>query len=183
MTTMNGKGQLHIEYWGQDLPYPDAVARQEAAVADVLNGGQEKLFMVEHAPLYTAGSSAIPADYLGYKDIPVYPSGRGGQYTYHGPGQRVAYPILDLRERGRDLRKYIHSLQEWLILTLADFGVEGYRRDEVGVWVDVQGQPHKIAAIGVRVRKWVTFHGIALNVCPDLSHFQGSDLRFHQSRT
>jgi len=151
----------------------DVLAKQEATVQTVFDGGKEKIFMVEHHPVYTAGSSAADDEHLKINDIPVVSAGRGGRYTYHGPGQRVVYPILDLRNRGRDLRKYICDLQKWLINTLAEFGIEAYAADEIGVWVKTPKGEAKIAAIGVRVRKWIAFHGIALNVDPNLEHFKG----------
>lgn len=133
----------------------------------------ETVWLLEHPPLYTAGTSARPADLLTPR-FPVYPAGRGGQYTYHGPGQRVAYVMLDLKQRKPDLRWYVAALEDWLIATLAVFGVRGERRaGRVGIWVATGDTEKKIAAIGVRIRQWVTFHGIALNVNPDLSHFQG----------
>ncbi len=162
-----------LEYVGQDQQYMDVLAKQEATVQTVFDGGKEKIFMVEHHPVYTAGSSAADDEHLKINDIPVVSAGRGGRYTYHGPGQRVVYPILDLRNRGRDLRKYICDLQKWLINTLAEFGIEAYAADEIGVWVKTPKGEAKIAAIGVRVRKWVAFHGIALNVDPNLEHFKG----------
>lgn len=165
---------LLFEQYGTDVPYTACVARQEQQVADILDGkSTEAVFFCEHAPVYTAGSSASEADHLGNNDIPVVPTGRGGKHTYHGPGQRVVYPILDLRTRNRDLRAYICALQEWLTKSLAEFGIEAYCRDEVGVWVKTPKGEAKIAAIGVRVRKWVTFHGIALNVKPNMQHFGG----------
>lgn len=162
-----------LEYVGQNQQYMDVLAKQEATVQTVFDGGKEKVFMVEHHPVYTAGSSAADDEHLKINDIPVVSAGRGGRYTYHGPGQRVVYPILDLRNRGRDLRKYICDLQKWLINTLAEFGIEAYAADEIGVWVKTPKGEAKIAAIGVRVRKWVAFHGIALNVDPNLEHFKG----------
>jgi lipoyl(octanoyl) transferase len=128
----------------------------------------------EHPPLYTAGSSAESGDLLAAHRFPVYHVGRGGKYTYHGPGQRVIYALMDLRARDRDVRAHVWRLEEWVIRVLADFGVIGDRRaDRIGVWVVQGGREEKIAAIGVRVRRWVTFHGLALNVNPDLSHFEG----------
>lgn len=154
--------------------YLAAQALQEEKVAQVVDHtAPEHVFFVEHSPVYTAGSSAKAADYLGINKIPVIRTGRGGEYTYHGPGQRVVYPIIDLRERGRDLRKYITTLQQWLINSLMEFNIDAHTREEVGVWVNTPRGPEKIAAIGVRVRKWVAFHGIALNVHPDMSHFRG----------
>ncbi|MDP2696504.1 lipoyl(octanoyl) transferase LipB [Thalassospira sp.] len=158
------------------VPYPDALAQMEAR-ADAIYGGTagELVWLVEHPPLYTAGTSAAPDDLVDPDRFPVYDAGRGGQYTYHGPGQRTAYLMMDLRVRGRDVRAYVHNLEEWIIRTLALLGVTGERRNgRVGIWVvRDDGREEKIAAIGVRVRRWVTFHGIAINVNPDLSHFGG----------
>jgi lipoyl(octanoyl) transferase len=158
------------------VDYPDAVAAMEARVAAIRAGtAPELVWLVEHPPLYTAGTSARPGDLIDATRFPVYASGRGGQYTYHGPGQRVAYVILDLKRRGGDVRCYVHQLEEWLIATLARFSVRGERREgRVGIWVARHGgREDKIAAIGVRVRHWVSFHGVALNVDCDLSHFSG----------
>ena len=157
------------------VPYPEAVALMEARVEAIRAGrAGELVWLLEHPPLYTAGTSARPEELLDPR-FPVYASGRGGRYTYHGPGQRVAYVMLDLRARGADVRRYVTALEAWLIATLARFGVEGERRDgRVGIWVDRGGgREEKIAAIGVRIRRWVSFHGVALNVDPDLSHFGG----------
>jgi len=158
------------------VPYPDAVAAMEDRVAAIRAGtAPELVWLLEHPPLYTAGTSANPADLLDPDRFPVFPSGRGGQYTYHGPGQRVAYVMLDLSRRGPDLRRFVADLEAWLIQTLACFSVKGEVRDgRVGVWVDRgAGRDDKIAAIGIRVRQWVTFHGVALNVDPDLDHYRG----------
>lgn len=156
--------------------YADAVAHMEARAAAIrADGAPEEVWLVEHPPLYTAGTSAKPADLLTPDRFPVYATGRGGQYTYHGPGQRVAYAMLDLKARGADVRCYVHDLEEWVIRALAQFNVVGERREgRVGIWVDRgDGREDKIAAIGVRVRRWVSFHGIAINVEPELSHFGG----------
>jgi len=164
--------------------YPEAVAAMEARVAAMHEGtAQEHVWLVEHPPLYTAGTSAKVADLLQPDQFPVYTSQRGGEYTYHGPGQRVAYTMLNLNTRGRDVRKFVCRLEEWIIATLADFNVRGERRSgRVGVWVVRPDKPplpdgspaeDKIAAIGIRLRRWISFHGIALNVEPDLSHFNG----------
>ncbi len=155
--------------------YPEAVAAMEARVAAIAAGTEaEEVWLLEHPPLYTAGTSADASDLLAADRFPVYRTGRGGQYTYHGPGQRVAYVMLDLGRRGPDLRKYVRSLEAWIIRSLADFGVVGERRDGlVGVWVATPSGYDKIAAIGIRVRRWVSFHGIAVNVDPDLDHFTG----------
>lgn len=163
------------------VPYPAALAFMEERVAAIRAGtAPECVWLLEHPPLYTAGTSADPADLLEPDRFPVYQTGRGGQYTYHGPGQRVAYVMLDLKRRGGDVRGYVRDLEEWIIRALARFGVKGERRvGRVGIWVDrgqgsgMGGREDKIAAIGVRVRHWVSFHGIALNVDPDLSHFRG----------
>jgi lipoyl(octanoyl) transferase len=151
----------------------------DAEVAAIARGeAPELVWLLEHPPLYTAGTSARDADLIEPDRFPVYRSGRGGQYTYHGPGQRVAYVMLDLKRRGEDIRAFVAALEDWLIATLAEFNVKGERReDRVGVWVrrpeKGQNVEDKIAAIGIRVRHWVTFHGISLNVDPDLSHFSG----------
>lgn len=158
------------------VDYPTAVAFMEQHVAAIRDGrAEEMVWLLEHPPLYTAGTSAKPEDLLTPDRFPVFQSGRGGQYTYHGPGQRVAYVMLDLARRGGDIRRFVTDLETWLIATLSRFGVKGERREgRVGIWVDRGGgREDKIAAIGIRVRRWVSFHGIALNVDPDLSHFAG----------
>jgi lipoyl(octanoyl) transferase len=156
------------------LPYPEAVDFMERRVAAIADGRDSELvWLVEHPPVYTAGTSAKDDDLIDAR-FPVYKTGRGGQFTYHGPGQRVGYVMLNLKPRGGDVRQYVHDLEEWLIRTLARFDVQGERRDgRVGIWVVRGDREDKIAAIGVRVRRWVTFHGVALNVEPDLSHFSG----------
>lgn len=158
------------------VPYPEAVAFMEQRVADIRHGkAPETVWLLEHPALYTAGTSAKPEDLREPERFPVYQTGRGGQYTYHGPGQRVAYVMLNLRERGPDLRAFVCDLEGWAIDTLARFGITGERRDgRVGIWVDRGGgREDKIAAIGVRVRHWVTYHGIAINLNPALEHFSG----------
>jgi len=158
------------------VPYPDAVAAMEARVTDIHAGtAPELVWLLEHPPLYTAGTSARPADLLQPGRLPAYATGRGGQYTYHGPGQRIAYVMLDLQRRRGDLRIYVHNLEAWIIGTLAQFNVRGERRaGRIGIWVArPDGGEDKIAAIGVRVRHWVSFHGVAINVDPDLEHFTG----------
>jgi len=158
------------------VPYEDALAFMEArAAAIALGDADECVWLLEHPPLYTAGTSADSTDLVDPDRFPVYDAGRGGQYTYHGPGQRVAYFMIDLSKRGKDLRKFIYDLEDVIIETLAAFQVKGERRDgRVGVWVDRgAGREDKVAAIGVRVKKWVSFHGIAINVEPDLTHFTG----------
>lgn len=175
-----------IEWRYADAPvdYQDAVAFMERRAAEIRAGtAPECLWFVEHPPLYTAGTRAQPADLVDPGRFPVHASGRGGQYTYHGPGQRVAYVMLNLNERGRDVRRFVCALEDWVIRTLAEFNVKGERRQgRVGVWVvrpdkapNPDGSPHedKIAAIGVKLRRWVSFHGISVNVEPDLSHFGG----------
>ena len=159
------------------VPYPDAVAAMTDRVAGILAGrASEQVWLLEHPPLYTAGTSAKAHDLLDPSGLPVYRSGRGGQYTYHGPGQRVVYVMLDLTARGRrDLRRFVCDLERWLIAVFADFGVAGMRRPgRVGIWVALEdGGEAKIAAVGVRVRRWVTFHGVSLNVGPDLARYRG----------
>lgn len=157
------------------LPYPDAVAAMEARAAAIAEGrAGELVWLVEHPPLYTAGTSAVASELLEPERFPVFATGRGGRHTYHGPGQRVAYVLLDLGARGRDVRRYVAGLEAWIIAALSDFGVTARVIDgKVGVWVDTDAGQAKIAAIGVRVRRWVTFHGLAINVTPDLSHFAG----------
>ena len=156
-------------------PYPDAMARMDAHVQAIAEGREaERVWLLEHPPLYTAGTSAHAEDLVAPDRFPVFKTGRGGQYTYHGPGQRVAYTMLDLRKRSGDVRAFVTALEQWIIDTLDAFNVKGERReDRVGVWVRRGSREDKIAAIGIRVRHWVTFHGISLNVEPDLTHFDG----------
>jgi lipoyl(octanoyl) transferase len=157
-------------------PYPPAVAAMEARAEAVRRGdAAELVWLLEHPPLYTAGARAKPEDLLDPGGLPVFETGRGGELTYHGPGQRVAYVILDLAARGRDVRRYVEGLERWLIAALARFDVVGETREgRVGVWVAREGgREDKIAAIGVRVRRWVSYHGVAVNVAPDLGHFDG----------
>lgn len=158
------------------LPYNDTVRAMETRVAAIRDGtAPELVWLVEHPPLYTAGTSAKAGDLLDGDRFPVHQTGRGGQYTYHGPGQKIAYVMIDLNRHGRDLRAYVRNLEQWVIATLAHFDIAGERRSgRVGIWVDRGGgREDKVAAIGVRVRHWVTYHGIAINVSPDLSHFEG----------
>jgi lipoyl(octanoyl) transferase len=166
------------------VPYLEAVAAMEARAAAIAAGvAPEQVWLLEHPPLYTAGTSAREADLISPDRFPVFRTGRGGEFTYHGPGQRVAYLMLDLNRRGPDLRRYVASLEAWIIATLARFNVTGERReDRIGVWVRRPDRPNlpdgrqleaKIAAIGIRVRRWVTFHGVSLNVDPDLEHYSG----------
>ena len=166
------------------IAYPDALERMEQIVSGLISGNDlEHVWLLEHPELYTAGTSANLSDLIDPGLFPVYSSQRGGQYTYHGPGQRIAYTMLDLNKRGKDVRKYVHSLEEWIIQTLAEFDIKGERRkDRVGVWVVRDDKPptssgqfleDKIAAVGVRLRKWISFHGIAINVNPNLNHYKG----------
>jgi lipoyl(octanoyl) transferase len=157
------------------VDYPFAVARMEAAAAAISAGNaSELIWLLEHPPLYTGGTSAKPQDLLQPGRLPVYTTGRGGQYTYHGPGQRIAYAMLDLKHRGQDVRKFVAGLEQWLIAALAAFGVKGERReDRVGIWVRRGTREDKIAALGIRVRHWVSLHGMSINVAPDLTHFDG----------
>jgi lipoyl(octanoyl) transferase len=159
------------------VDYGDAVAAMDARVAAIAAGrAPERVWLLEHPPLYTAGTSAREADLIDPDRFPVFRSGRGGQFTYHGPGQRVAYVMLDLNRRTPDVRRFVAALESWLIAALAAFTIRGERHeDQVGVWVrrPDKGDHDKIAAIGIRVRHWVTFHGVSLNVDPDLSHFSG----------
>jgi lipoyl(octanoyl) transferase len=158
------------------VPYEEAVGAMERRVAAISAGrSPELVWLLEHPPLYTAGTSARDEDLLTPDRFPVHRTGRGGQFTYHGPGQRVCYVMLDLKPRGQDVRRYVHDLEEWVIRTLDRFNVKGERRDDrIGIWVARGGgREDKIAAIGVRIRRWVTFHGIAINVEPTLEHFSG----------
>jgi lipoyl(octanoyl) transferase len=165
------------------VAYAEAVAAMEARVAEIADGAApEQVWLLEHPPLYTAGTSAKPGDLVEAR-FPVHRTGRGGQFTYHGPGQRVAYVMLDLKRRRPDVRAFVAALEAWLIETLAAFDITGERReDRVGVWAPRPDKPagadgapaeDKIAALGIRVRRWVSFHGVALNVAPDLTHFSG----------
>ena len=167
-----------IEWKYSDAPigYDAAVRLMEARVAAIRAGREpELLWFLEHPPLYTAGTSAKPQDLVDPGRLPVHATGRGGQYTYHGPGQRVVYAMLDLHAGGGDLRAYVCALEQWIIDTLDRFNVRGERRDgRVGVWVERGGgREDKIAALGIRVRRWVSYHGIAINLDPDLSHYAG----------
>lgn len=156
------------------IPYEEALAFMDKRVQAIIHDDADELvWLLEHPPLYTAGTSAHATDLLEAR-FPVYHTGRGGQFTYHGPGQRIAYVMLNLNKRGRDIRQYVLNLETWMIATLARYGVAGVVREgRVGVWVANQHSESKIAAIGVRVRKWVSFHGVALNIAPDLSHYAG----------
>ncbi len=165
------------------VDYEDAIATMEREVALIAEGAKEVIWSLEHPPLYTAGTSAQKEDLVSPDRFPVYKAGRGGQYTYHGPGQRVVYVMLDLNRRGRDIRKFVSQLENWVISTLAEFNIHGEVRDgRVGVWVprpekgrDMNGEilEEKIAAVGIRLKKWVSYHGISININPDLEHFSG----------
>ena len=155
--------------------YPLALARMQSIAAGIRSGTHpERIWLVEHPPLYTAGTSAVPAELVDATRFPVFAAGRGGRYTYHGPGQRVAYVMLDLAARGRDVRCFVAGLEDWIIAALSEFGVAGrIIPGKIGVWVDTFDGPAKVAAIGVRVQRWVSFHGFAINVHPNLDHFTG----------
>jgi len=158
------------------VPYPEAVAQMETRVAAIAAAkARELVWLLEHPPLYTAGTSAKREDLLDAAGLPVFESGRGGQFTYHGPGQRVGYVMMDLRRRGNDVRRFVFDLEEWLIRTLARFNVRGERREgRIGIWVaSSSGKEDKIAALGIRVRRGISFHGVSLNVEPELTHFAG----------
>ncbi|TVV75040.1 lipoyl(octanoyl) transferase LipB [Sphingomonas solaris] len=174
---MNGSDYDGIE-WRVSAgltPYPEALAEMEARAAAIREGtAGELIWLLEHPPLYTAGTSAVAGELLSPTRFPVYRAGRGGRYTYHGPGQRVGYVLLDLEKRGRDVRRFVHALEGWVIATLGELGIAARSEEgRVGIWVGHGAAEAKIGAIGVRVRRWVTLHGFALNVSPDLSHFGG----------
>jgi len=155
--------------------YPDALVAMERRAAAVAAGeAGELIWLVEHPPVYTAGTSADPTELIDPR-FPVFAAGRGGRYTYHGPGQRVVYPVLDLNRRGRDVRRFVHSLEGWMIAALKEIGVASFRAPgRIGIWtIDREGREAKIGAIGVRVRRWVTLHGFSVNLSPDLTHFGG----------
>jgi lipoyl(octanoyl) transferase len=157
------------------VPYPEALADMEARIAAIRQGtAPERIWLLEHPPLYTAGTSADRAELLDPR-FPVHEAGRGGRYTYHGPGQRVGYLNIDLGRRGKDVRNFVHGVEGWIIDTLGDFGVAARRAEgRIGIWTDdLEGREAKIGAIGVRVRRWVTMHGFSVNIAPDLSHFSG----------
>jgi lipoyl(octanoyl) transferase len=157
------------------VPYEEALRFMEERAAAIREGsGSECVWLLEHPPLFTAGTSADPSELFNPQNFPVHEAGRGGRYTYHGPGQRVGYVLLDLEKRGKDIRRFVHSLEGWMIDTLADLGVEAHRAPgRIGIWVGEGANEAKIGALGVRVKRWVTLHGFAINVAPDLSHFSG----------
>lgn len=172
---MSPDANIEWEVAAAPVAYPDAVARMEERLTAIREGGaRELIWLLEHPPLYTGGTSADPAELLTH-DFPVFETGRGGRYTYHGPGQRVGYVMLDLAKRCKDVRCYVHALEGWVIAALARFGVEARRAEgRIGIWCDdLNGQEAKIGAIGVRIRHWVTMHGFSVNIAPDLSHFSG----------
>jgi len=171
---ISAKTRLDWKISDHPVPYPEALAHMEARAEAIAAGkADEQVWLLEHPPIYTAGTSARDEDLIDAR-FPVYRTGRGGQFTYHGPGQRVGYVMLNLKNRKPDVRAYVHDLEQWLIDTLALFGVKGERREgRVGIWVSRGMQEDKIAALGVRIRHWVSFHGVALNVDPDLNHFSG----------
>jgi len=180
-STIDRLGDIEWRISDSPVDYPEAIQFMEQRAADIYSGNApETVWLLEHPPLYTAGTSAVDEELLDHSRFPVYQTGRGGRYTYHGPGQRIAYVMLNLKHRGSDVRCYVHDLEEWVIQTLMQFNIIGERRKgRVGIWVR-RGAPSnpasredKVAAIGVRIRRWVTFHGIAINVEPDLEHFGG----------
>jgi lipoyl(octanoyl) transferase len=157
------------------VPYDEALSFMERRAAAIREGtARECIWLLEHPPLFTAGTSANPAELTNPQQFPVFEAGRGGRYTYHGPGQRVGYVMLDLEKRGKDIRRFVHALEGWMIDTLADLGVAAHRAGgRIGIWVGEGPDEAKIGALGVRVKRWVTLHGFALNVVPDLTHFSG----------
>ena len=174
---MSGKleSDIAVRRAGGQIPYREALEEMDARNRAIAAGeARELLWLLEHPPVYTAGTSAAEAELLDPR-FEVVEAGRGGRYTYHGPGQRIGYVMLDLTRRGRDVRKFVHSLEGWVIDTLSDLGVESWRAEgRIGIWTrDIDGTEAKIGAIGVRVRRWVTMHGFSVNLNPDLSHFAG----------
>ena len=157
------------------VPYDEAFAFMERRAAEIWEGtATECIWLLEHPPLFTAGTSADPAELINPLGFPVYEAGRGGRYTYHGPGQRVGYVMLDLERRGKDIRRFVHSLEGWMIDALGEVGISAHRAEgRIGIWVGEGPSEAKIGALGVRVKRWVTLHGFAINVSPDLSHFTG----------
>ena len=157
------------------IPYETSINVMEQRIKGIREGNERELiWLIEHPPLYTAGTSADASDLISPDRFPVYDAGRGGQYTYHGPGQRIAYVMLDLKKRNSDVRAFVQDMEDWIVDVLAQYQIKGEKREgRVGVWVDRGHREDKIAAIGVRVRRWVSFHGISVNVDPDLSHYSG----------
>ena len=175
-SSLKAENRAPVEWKISDRPvsYPEALAQMDARAAAIAGKeAGELVWLLEHPPIYTAGTSAQDSDLIEAR-FPVYRTGRGGQFTYHGPGQRVGYAMLDLKTRTPDVRAYVRDLEQWLIETLAQFNVKGERREgRVGIWVQRGMREDKIAALGVRIKRWVTLHGVALNVEPDLTHFSG----------
>lgn len=159
----------------EPVSYPEAVTTMEQRAKAIRDeAAPELVWFLEHPPLYTAGTSAKSEDLKDSKNLPVFETGRGGQYTYHGPGQRIVYVMMDLAKRDRDVRVFVTALEQWIIDTLKEFGIHGERRcGRVGIWVTHEGEDQKIAALGIRLRRWVSFHGLAINVSPNLAHFNG----------
>lgn len=172
---MDEPGSIEWRVSDELVPYPQALAFMEERAAAIRAGtAAECVWLLEHPPLFTAGTSADPAELFNPLDFPVFEAGRGGRYTYHGPGQRVGYLLLDLDKRGRDVRRLVHSLEEWIIDALAELGIQAHRSPgRIGIWVGDGAEECKIAALGIRVKRWVTLHGFSINVTPDLSHFSG----------
>lgn len=168
-------GDIEWRISDDPVPYDEALAFMNARAAAIRDGAaNECIWLLEHPALFTAGTSADPAELFNPMDFPVFEAGRGGRYTYHGPGQRVGYVMLDLEKRGKDIRCFVHQLEQWMIDSLAELGVEAHRAPgRIGIWVGGGANEAKIGALGVRVKRWVTLHGFAINVAPDLSHFGG----------
>ncbi len=172
------KSKIFAEWQVEDglVPYDEAIRFMKERVENIIYGrDKELIWLLEHPPLYSAGTSAKESDLIDKNKLPIYKSGRGGQYTYHGPGQRVIYVMLDLKKRKKDIRAFVKALESWIIDALGEHGIKGELFDDkIGVWVrDRNGDIKKIAAIGIRVSRWVSFHGISLNINPDLSHYSG----------
>lgn len=175
MASMNKDDDIEWRVSDRPVAYEEALGFMENRVAAISEGtARECVWLLEHPPLFTAGTSADPSELFNPLNFPVYQAGRGGRYTYHGPGQRVGYVMLDLEQRGKDIRRFVHSLEGWMIEALGDLGIEAHRSPgRIGIWVGNGPDEAKIGALGVRVKRWVTLHGFAINVAPDLSHFGG----------
>ena len=172
---VTAESEIEWRISSEPVPYEEALAFMNERAAAIRDGSaSECIWLLEHPPLFTAGTSADPAELFNPMDFPVYEAGRGGRYTYHGPGQRVGYVMLDLEKRGKDIRCFVHRLEGWMIDTLGELGIEAHRAPgRIGIWVGEGDDEAKIGALGVRVKRWVTLHGFAINVAPDLSHFSG----------
>lgn len=172
---MNDFGEIEWRVSDSPVPYNEAFAFMQRRAAEIREGtAPECIWLLEHPPLFTAGTSAESAELINLMGFPVYEAGRGGRYTYHGPGQRVGYVMLDLEKRGKDVRRFVHSLEGWMIDALAEVGISAHRADgRIGIWVGEGPSEAKIAALGLRVKRWVTLHGFAINVAPNLTHFAG----------